>query len=137
MNYPNGYVEMSQEEFDYWEEKANLERGKNMAIDYEGLTRDLIRAKEAAEKAVTGEDGGTCNLDCLTLQLKGYREKKVIEAVKAAGLYTRGKREWLGKRYFIQPPKAAQGNDRVRQVNAMYEVMNDLEYDCLMFEQMD
>ncbi|ADZ84477.1 hypothetical protein [Cellulosilyticum lentocellum] len=106
-------------------------------IDYKKLTDDLVKAREAAEKAVTGEDGGTANLDSLTLKLKGYREVKVIEAVKAAGLYTRGKREWIGTRYFIGPPVGAQGNDRVRQVEAMYKVMEDLGYDVLMFCQMD
>lgn len=106
-------------------------------IDYEKLTKDLIKAREAAEEVAEGEDGGTANLDCMTLKLKGYREQKVIEAVKAAGLYTRGKRNWIGTRYFISPPKSGQGNARVRQVRAMCRAMDKLGYDVLMFEQMD
>lgn len=105
-------------------------------IDYEQLTKDLIKARAAAEEAVTGEDGGSANRDCLTLKLKGYRENKVIDAVAKAGL-TSFKAEWLGIRYFINPPKGGIGNDRVRQVEAMYKVMSEAGYDTLIFEQMD
>lgn len=108
-----------------------------MKIDYKKLTNDLIKAKEAAEKAVKGEDGGSANLDCMTIALKGAREEKVIQAVRKAGLYTRGRRVWIGTRYFISQPIGAQGNDRVRQVDAMCKVMQEAGYDVLKYEQMD
>ena len=103
---------------------------------YKKLTEDLMKARKAAEGATTGEDGGSANRDCLTIKLKGYRENNVIKAINNAGL-TGFKAEWLGPRFFINPPKCGQGNDRVRQVEAMYKVMSDLGYDTLMFEQMD
>lgn len=106
-------------------------------MDYEKLTKDLIKAREAAQKAVKGEDGGTANFDCMTLALKGTREERVIQAVEAAGLRTFGKTQWIGVRYFINPPIGAQGNDRCRQVKEMCRVMQELEYDVLEFEKAD
>lgn len=108
-----------------------------MKIDYKKLTEDLINAKEAAKEAIIGEDGGTANLDSMTIALPGAREEKVIQAVKDAGLYTRGRRQWIGTRYFISPPIGSQGNDRVRQVEAMCKVMREAGYDILMYQQMD
>ena len=61
----------------------------------------------------------------------------VIQAVKDAGLYTRGRRKWIGTRYFISIPIAAQGNDGCRQVDAMCEVMQKQGYDVLAYHQID
>jgi len=73
-------------------------------MDYRKLTKDLIKARLAAEEAGQGEDWGTANRDTMTIKLPRANEKKVIEAVKAAGLHTKGRSEWLGPRYFISPP---------------------------------
>jgi hypothetical protein len=107
-----------------------------MKIDYKKLTDDLRRAKEAGEIAAYGEDGGTANLDRVTIKLPGAIEKKVIDAVKAAGLYTRGRREWIGTRYFISGP-GGQGNSRVRVNEAMRKVLEEAGYDVLIYQQMD
>lgn len=107
-----------------------------MKYDYAKLTEDLKRAKEAGEIAARGEDGGTANLDRVTIRLPGAIEKKVIEAVKAAGLYTSGKREWVGTRYFISGP-GGQGNSRVRANEAMEKVLEDAGYSVLIYSQMD
>jgi hypothetical protein len=106
-------------------------------IIYERLTNDLIQAKEAAIKVAKGDDGGTVNLDCMTLSIPRAREAKVLEAVKASGLYCRGKRHWIGPRYFIGPPGCDQGNARVRQVQAMAEVMRQAGWDVLVYEKAD
>lgn len=108
-----------------------------MAVDYKKLTEDLIRAREAAKEAAKGEDGGTANLDTMTISLPRANEKKVIEAVQAAGLFTMGRREWIGPRYFIGPPACGQGNSRVRATRAMAKVMRAAGWDVLMYEQMD
>ena len=105
-------------------------------IDYEKLANDLIKARKAAEQSVIGEDGGSANRDYLTLKLKGYREDKTLEIIRKSGL-SGFKAEWIGQRYFICPPKGAMGNDRVRQVEAMYKVMSEAGYDALMYQQMD
>lgn len=108
-----------------------------MATDYKKLTEDLIKARLAAEEAANGEDGGTANLDTMTIKLPRANEKKVIEAVRAAGLYTRGRREWIGPRFFISPPPCGQGDSRVRATRAMANVMREAGWDVLMYEQMD
>lgn len=108
-----------------------------MATDYKKLTEDLIKAKEAAIEAAKGNDGGTANLDTMTLKLPGARESKVIEAVEAAGLYTSGRSEWLGIRYFIPPPTGGQGNARNRAVEAMAKVMKEAGWNELTYYQMD
>ncbi len=97
----------------------------------------MIEAKQAALKSVIGDDGGSANLDCLTLSLPRLREEKVIEAVKRAGLFTIGKTEWIGKRYFINAPRGSQGNDNTRQIEAMYECLKEKGYDVLISYQMD
>lgn len=107
-----------------------------MATDYKKLTEDLIRARLAAEEAAKGEDGGTANLDTMTISLPHARENKVIGAVEKAGLSC-SKIDWLGPRYFIYPPKCGQGNSRNRAVEAMKKVMNEASWDVLTYYQMD
>jgi len=106
-------------------------------VDYERLVEYLIDARLAAVKAGKGEDGGTSNLDTMTIRLPQANEKKVIEAVKTAGLHTSGKRQWLGPCYFIGPPNCGQGNSRVRATEAMEKVMKEAGYEVLMYCQMD
>ena len=96
----------------------------------------MKRATEAGEIAARGEDGGTANLDTVTLSLPSANEKKVIEAVRAAGLHTRGKREWIGPRYFINVP-GGQGNSNVRAVEAMKKVLTEAGWDVLIYRQID
>lgn len=106
-------------------------------MDYKKLTEDLIEARLAAEEAAMGEDGGTANRDTMTLRLPRANEKRVIEAVKAAGLRTRGRNQWIGPCYFIGPPACGQGNSRVRATRAMEKVMEGAVYNVLMYSQMD
>ena len=106
-------------------------------MDYERLTEYLIDARLAAEEASKGEDGGTANLDTMTIRLPRANEKKVIEVVKAAGLYTSGRTQWMGPCYFIGPPRCGQGNSRVRANEAMHKIMKDAGYEALMYRRMD
>jgi hypothetical protein len=108
-----------------------------MSIDYKKLTQDLIKARIAAEAAAKGGDGGTANLDTMTIQLPRANEKKVIASVEAAGLFTMGRREWIGPRYFISPPACGQGNSRVRATEVMEKVMRESGWEVLIYCQMD
>lgn len=110
---------------------------KGVAMDYKKLTEDLIKARLAAEEAAKGEDGGSANRDTMTIKLPRANEKKVMEAVKDAGLYTRGRQNWIGPRFFISPPACGQGNSRVRATEAMEKVMKEAGYDVLMYCQID
>lgn len=108
-----------------------------MSFNYEKFTNDLIEAKEKALKAVVGDDGGSANLDCLAISLPRLKEEKVIEAVKKAGLWTSGRRNWIGKRYFISSPHGSQGNDNTKQIEAMRDYLKEKGYDVLIYYQMD
>lgn len=96
---------------------------KRMKINYTKLTADLIKARKAAEKVAEGEDKGNINIDTLTILIPRAIMKNMIQAVKAAGLFTGGPREWMGRRYFINPPPCGQRNSRKRAVEAMYKTM--------------
>ena len=107
-----------------------------MSINYQKLTEDLINARIAAEEAERGDDGGSANLDTLTIKIPRAREDKVIEAAQKAGLHV-SKQEWLGPRFFVYPPKCGQGNSRVRATKAMKKVLVEAGYRCLMYERID
>lgn len=105
-----------------------------MAVDYKKLIADLIKAKQAAEIAAIGDDGGTANFDTMTIKLPLANEKKVLEAIRKAGL-SGYKSDWLGPRYFISPPRCGQGNARTRAVEAMAKVMREAGWDVLIYYQ--
>ncbi len=103
---------------------------------YKKLENDLREAYEIAKEAATGDDGGTANLDSTFLKLKGWGEKKVLEAIKNAGLYCRGKTEWIGTGYMINTG-GGQGNDRMRVRNKFLSVLEEKGYKVLAYNQMD
>ena len=90
-----------------------------------------------ALKSVVGDDGGSANLDYLTISLPRLKEEKVIDAVKKAGLWTRGKQNWIGQRYFISAPHGSQGNDNTSQIEAMRDCLKEKGYDVLIYYQME
>jgi len=103
---------------------------------YGKLENDLREAYKTAKDAATGDDGGTANLDSTFLKLKGWREKKVLEAIENAGLYCRGKTDWVGAGYMINTG-GGQGNDRVRVRNKFKSILKEKGYHVLGFDQMD
>lgn len=104
---------------------------------YKQLTEDLIEAKEKAiEEAAKVDDGGTANLDSAFLVLKSWREEKVLEAIKEAGLYCREKSKWIGTGYFIAPV-GGDGYKRTKGRNAFIECMREKGYSVLGFDKVD
>ena len=105
-------------------------------MDYKKFTEDLVKSRIAAEEAEKGEDGGSANLDTLTIKLLRSREEKVKEAAMRAGLHA-SKINWLGPRFFIYPPSCGQGNSRVRATREMEKVLKEAGYEVLMYERID
>lgn len=103
---------------------------------YEKLTKDLKESKEIAMKSIKNEDGGTSNLDATFLKLKYWKESRVIQAVKDAGMYCRGKTHWIGDGYMLSI-ESGQGNDRTRVRNTFVEEMRKRGYDVLHFDKAD
>jgi len=108
-----------------------------IGFDYKKLMEDLIEAKEKALESVAGDDGGSANLDCLTISLPRLREEKVIETIEKSGLRTSGKHSWIGQRYFIYAPYGSQGNDNTSQIEAMRDYLKEKGYDVLIYFQID
>lgn len=106
-------------------------------MDYKKLEQALIKAKNTSIEAGKGEDGGSANLDCVFLRLPRARETKVIHSIKNAGLYCRGKTQWLGAGYMINPVGCGQGNSRNRAMEAMKNSLRNDGYDVMGFYQMD
>lgn len=88
-----------------------------------------------AEKEAKGEDTGFINLDTMTILVPRANNKKMIVAVEAAGLITSGARVWMGKRYFINPPKCGQSSSRKRAVQAMSRVMKNCGWEVLIHSE--
>lgn len=96
---------------------------KSMKTDYKKLIADLLIARAAGRKEAIGEDIGDINLDTLAIIIPKANKNKIMEAVKIAGLTATGPHEYMGKRYFISPPKCGQRSSRQRAVQAMYRIM--------------
>lgn len=103
---------------------------------YEKLTNDLKEAYQEALLAKTNDDGGTANMDSTFLKLKGWREGKVLQAIKASGLYCRCKSQWIGTGYFIDTGNG-QGNDRTRVRDKFIKILKSKGYEALRFDRMD
>ncbi|MDH2330463.1 MULTISPECIES: hypothetical protein [Paenibacillus] len=106
-------------------------------MDYKKLTDDLRAAHNAALVATDRiEDNGTANMDKVFLTLPRARETKVLEAIKEAGLYCRGKRRWIGEGYMLSVSKG-QANQRDKAVTVFVDVMVNRGYDAIAYRQMD
>lgn len=104
---------------------------------YEKLTVDLKEAYEEANRFSLGKnDEGTANLDSTFLMLKGWNERKTIEAIKNAGLYCRAKTRWIGEGYMISI-NCGQGNRRTAARNRFLHILEDKGYSVLAFDKMD
>lgn len=103
---------------------------------YDALALSLLEAKQEALKAKTGDDGGTANLDATFLILKGWREEKVLEAMDKAGIFCRGKTNWIGPGYLIDTC-GGQGNDNTRVRDKFAEILRNKGYKVIHFDKMD
>lgn len=109
-----------------------------MAFDGKKLTEDLITANKAATAAIDGmRDGGSANLDSVFLSIPKVRETKVLEAIRNAGLYCGGKRQWIGPGYFITPTGIGQGDTRYTAVKTMTKYLQDAGWDAMTFHMID
>ena len=106
-----------------------------MKIDkYEQLTLDLQHAgKTAAMLFGDSEDGGTCNLDAITMTLPHWNTNKVKTAAEAAGMSA-----WKSSGYFvINPRTSGQANRRTRICGAIKKELKSKGYDVGMFYMVD
>lgn len=105
-------------------------------MDYKKLKDVFILARDAAIEAAKGKDGGSANLDTVTIELPRAHEEKVIQAAESAGLNA-AKINWFGPRFFIYPPKCGIGDSRVMATEAMRDVFKSAGYMTMMYHQLD
>ena len=110
-----------------------------MKIKVKKLIDDLKRANEKAKEAFKGDDGGTCNLDSVTIKLRRWTEKEIKEASTASGVRISDKLNstyWNGYRFLSFETKG-QANERTRMTEAAYKEMRILGYDVSMYYYAD
>lgn len=107
-------------------------------MDFKKLIRDLAEANaEAKAAADASDDGGTANLDAVFLRLPRQHEIKVLQAIKDAGLYCRGRRQWIGQGYMITPTSCGQADKRAKAVTVMCGELTSRGWDVIAYRQMD
>lgn len=105
---------------------------------YAELAKDLeAAAAYGMEVAANTEDGGTCNMDAVALDLKGWHKAKIEQAAKAAGV---GCFVWKlgGHKLYVFPIRGSgQGDARTAAAEAMREALQLSGYDAGMYYQID
>ncbi|PAD73955.1 hypothetical protein [Paenibacillus campinasensis] len=107
-------------------------------MDWNKIVTDLREANAAATAAASAiADGGSANLDAVFLKLPRQREEKVLQAISEAGLYCRGKREWIGSGYMVVPTCGGQGDRRALSVTVMCDELRDRGWRAIPFRKVD
>lgn len=105
---------------------------------YAVLADALKKAAADGLRAADGvDDGGTCNFDAATLDLKGWTEAKVKEAAKAAGVGCFVWNLWGSKRYVFPLHLGGQANARTVAAEAMRNSLKAAGYEAGMYYQAD
>lgn len=110
---------------------------KPLTPRYIKLAEDLKKAAQAAREVGFGDDGGTCNKDCLELRLPRFSKKDTLRAIEAAGLRGRKTSQFGRALYLVSSPVSAQGNAETRQAEKMRDVMKEAGYDAGVWYQID
>lgn len=101
------------------------------------LNQALLNAVNAAAMLDDTEDGGTCNLDMVTLKIKIPKKLTQYISVKLEKMYARDwGRLWRGY-YVVDIPLFGQGNRRTRMAEAACQALKDAGYDAMMYYQCD
>lgn len=96
-----------------------------MALDTAKLTTDLRAAIQTAhEVAAKSDDGGTCNLDSLALDIPGARLTVIEKCVRDAG-GSGVHRSSYWRNFVISIGVGGQANSRTRAVEAARNVLRD------------
>lgn len=101
------------------------------------LNRALVLATLAASEFADAEDGGTCNLDMVTLKIKIPKKLTQYISVKLEKMLARDwGRLWKGY-YLVDIPLSGQGNRRTRMAEAACSSLRAAGYDAQVYYQCD
>lgn len=110
----------------------------SITIGIEEIAAALKEAQKAAALASTADDGGTCNLDSVIIDFKGWRQKKIDELIAKSGIGIGDALSGWHKGFrFIRFEVMGQGNNRTRTVKAAKRKLNELGVDASIYYQMD
>ena len=105
---------------------------------YAKLAEDLAAAAAHGLEAAAGsDDGGTCNMDAVSLDLPRWSRDKVEQAAKAAGVGCFIWNLWGHKSYVFPIRCGYQGDARAKAAEAMQEALEAAGYTTGMYCQMD
>lgn len=105
---------------------------------YAKLAEDLkAAAAQGVKVAKITEDGGTCNMDAVSIDLPGWRRAKVEQAAKAADVGCFVWNLWGSKRYVFPIGGVGQANARTAAAEAMRDGLRAAGYNVGMYYQMD
>lgn len=108
---------------------------KPLSGRYAKLAKDLKSALSKSLKAASkSNDGGTCNLDSVMLNLPRWNQKKVGQAAKSAGMNCRKQRTG---QYIFPIPCNYQGNARTIAARSMMAILDSIGYESDIFYQID
>lgn len=109
---------------------------KNISGKVFDLAIALAKARNAAEEYSNTDDGGTCNFDCPTVRLSGWRKSDVEKACNlAGGIYCQ---KWDGYRYnWHFDCMSGIGNRRTMMAEAFSAKMNELGYEASVWYAVD
>lgn len=103
-------------------------------MDFQKLTKDLIKAKQNALTMVGVDDGGTCNFDTFVLLQKNINYNSLKEAISKAGLHVS---KWSAGHYHIYGYEMGQANRRTTMVEMFEKTMRELGYNTTIYYAMD
>jgi len=107
-------------------------------MNWDKFIKDLRESNDLAKAAAEAiPDGGSANLDSVFLSVPRQSERKVLEAIRKAGLYCRSKRRWIGEGYMINPNSGGQADKRCKAVTVMYKELAGRGWDVLTYRKVD
>lgn len=106
--------------------------------EIKNLAKLLKEANQEAQSFKHIEDGGTCNLDSLVINLKGVR-KNMIELLESESGFKTSKihsKWWVGY-YFVFLNFSGQGNRNTMMVEKAKKYLAEKGVNCAVYYQMD
>lgn len=109
-----------------------------MKPDIQHYANAIKEANEAAKSASQTDDGGTCNMDSVTIDFKGWRETDITKLQNMSGIRIGEKLSghWRNSRW-IDTEAHGQGNNRTRMVEAAVNKLKEFNIPASVYYQMD
>lgn len=108
-----------------------------MNVNIDILERAIAAAQHAANELRETEDGGTCNLDMVAVNLGSYTQKRRNELAELDWrVEPVGEKGWAGY-WFVHFDLSGQGNRRTRMAEAAKKVLRQHHFDACVYYQID